>query len=304
MSVRYHISPKTGNPNICRAKTAESCPISKNDDGVVEHFETKEEARDAYERHMEEKAKTEAAAEKLRKEKIREERKKAAEKNWPSPTDEAVEAYRDQGFVVEPHYKSLTNITRKQADGYSATIQSMAGSVQAIYGTDDGMFEHYMRFGDLEGNDKIVFQDYATKLEEDEAKKHLEQLENALKNSNKFVKDINQTASNAQMLYGHPEKRLEGRSYYPEASPVDDTLNDDVRVLEVQTERDWFPDQVRHTYHGEHFNLYVEEDDNGDFNVEVNMTSMSKTDDVNEFKNRIYELRNIMATVYDLKKNG
>lgn len=303
MSVRYHISPKTGNPNICRAKTVESCPISQSDEGVVEHFDNKEAARDAYEQHMEEKAKTEAAAEKLRKEKIREERKKAAEKNWPSPTDEAVEAYRDQGFVVDPTYKSLMNITRKQSNGYSATVQFMAGSVQASYGTDDHMFEQYMRFGDLEGSDKIVFQDYATRLEEDGAKKHLEQLENALKNSNKFVKDINQTASNAQMLYGHPEKRLEGRSYYPEASPVDDTLNDDVKVLEVRTERDWWPDQVRHTYHGEHFNLYVEEEDNGDFNVEVNMTSMSKTDDVDKFKNRIYELRNILATVDDLK-NG
>ena len=302
MSVRYHISPKTGNPNICRAKTPESCPVSQNTEGVVEHFESKADARKAFEKHMEEKSRAEAEAEKIRREKIREERKKAAEKNWPSPTDKAVEAYRNQGFVVDPTYKSLMNITRKQSDGYSATVQFMAGSAQASYGTDDHMFEQYMRFGDLEGSDKIVFQDYATRLEEDEAKKHLEKLENALKNSNKFVKDINQTASNAQMLYGHPEKRLEGRSYYTEAAPVDDTLNDDVKVLEVRTERDWFPDQVRHTYHGEHFNLYVEEEDNGDFNVEVNMRSMSKTDDVNDFKNRIYELRNILATVDELKK--
>lgn len=302
MSVRYHISPKTGNPNICRAKTPESCPVSQNTEGVVEHFESKADARKAFEKHMEEKSRADAEAEKIRREEIREKRKKAAEKNWPSPTENAVKAYEAQGFVVDPTYKSLMNITRKQSDGYSATIQVMAGETQAIYGTDDHMFEQYMRFGDLEGSDKIVFQDYATQLEEDEAKNHLEQLENALKNSSKFVKDINQTASNAQMLYGHPEKRLEGRSYYIEAAPVDDTLNDDVKVLEVQTERDWFPDQVRHTYRGEHFNLYVEEQEDGKFDVEVNMRSMSKTDDVNDFKNRIYELRNILATVDELKK--
>lgn len=303
MPNRYHISPKTGNPNICRAKTPESCPVSQNSEGVVEHFDNKEDARKAFEKHMEEKSRAQAEAEKIRREKIREERRIAAEKNWGSPTEDAVKAYEAQGFVIEPAYKSLSNITRKQSDGYSATVQSMAGSVQAIYGTDDGMFEHYMRFGDLEGSDKIIFQDYATKLEEDEAKKHLEKLENALKNSNKFVKDINQTASNAQMLYGHPEKRLEGRSYYPEASPVDNSLSDDIKVLDVQTERDWFPDQVRHTYHGEHFNLYVTEEEDGKFDVEVNMTSLSKTDDVNDFKNRIYELRNILATVDDLKKH-
>lgn len=43
----YHISPATGNPNICRAKDG-NCPYG----GASDHFETKDEARQAYEQKM------------------------------------------------------------------------------------------------------------------------------------------------------------------------------------------------------------------------------------------------------------
>lgn len=45
MSVKYHISPTTGNPNICRAHKR-PCPVG----GEGDHFASKEEARKAFEK--------------------------------------------------------------------------------------------------------------------------------------------------------------------------------------------------------------------------------------------------------------
>lgn len=50
-AVKYHISPTTGNPNRCYA-TKKPCPLG----GESDHFETKQDARDAYEERMKESA--------------------------------------------------------------------------------------------------------------------------------------------------------------------------------------------------------------------------------------------------------
>lgn len=50
MSSRYHINPKTGNANICRAKFG-NCPYERED--FAEHYGTKEDAQKAYEKQME-----------------------------------------------------------------------------------------------------------------------------------------------------------------------------------------------------------------------------------------------------------
>ena len=48
---RYHINPETGRPNICSAKTPERCIYAK-DGEIPEHYDTKEEAREAYAKSM------------------------------------------------------------------------------------------------------------------------------------------------------------------------------------------------------------------------------------------------------------
>lgn len=45
----YHVNPNTGNPNICRAEKG-GCPFG----GTNEHYDTKAEAREAYEKQMDE----------------------------------------------------------------------------------------------------------------------------------------------------------------------------------------------------------------------------------------------------------
>lgn len=48
-SVRYHINPKTGNANLCRADYG-NCPYEKNN--FEEHYATKQDAQKAYETRM------------------------------------------------------------------------------------------------------------------------------------------------------------------------------------------------------------------------------------------------------------
>lgn len=46
MSVKYHVNPKTGRPNLCRAKTPESCDYyDGNTNTEAPHFDSKEQAR-------------------------------------------------------------------------------------------------------------------------------------------------------------------------------------------------------------------------------------------------------------------
>lgn len=42
----YHINPKTGNANICRAQLGK-CPYEKD---LADHYDTKDEAQQAYEK--------------------------------------------------------------------------------------------------------------------------------------------------------------------------------------------------------------------------------------------------------------
>lgn len=50
--MKYHISPKTGNPNQCKASTG-ACPFGNPEDPSVNHYDSKEEAREAFEKQME-----------------------------------------------------------------------------------------------------------------------------------------------------------------------------------------------------------------------------------------------------------
>lgn len=48
---RYHISPETGRPSICRAKTPGACQFTENGQ-VPEHYDTRKEAQEDYEEKM------------------------------------------------------------------------------------------------------------------------------------------------------------------------------------------------------------------------------------------------------------
>ena len=48
--MRYHVNPDTGRAGQCSAKTPEACKYSVESGTVVEHYDSKEEARAAYEK--------------------------------------------------------------------------------------------------------------------------------------------------------------------------------------------------------------------------------------------------------------
>lgn len=53
MSIKYHVNPETGRPNICRAKTPESCLYYDSKTSTeAPHFDTKEAARTHAEKEL------------------------------------------------------------------------------------------------------------------------------------------------------------------------------------------------------------------------------------------------------------
>lgn len=130
----------------------------------------------------------------------------------------------------------------------------------------------------------------------------MNKLETVLKDSNNFVKEINQTVSNAQMLYGRPKTTDSKNIHYETVEQVDDQLKNNVEILDIKEDKYPMRGGRSFTYNGKDFNLYVSKDSNGDVSTEVNMSSMPRSTDVNDYKERIYELRNVLATADDLKK--
>ena len=297
MPNRYHISPKTGNPNICRAKTVENCPFGNDS----EHYDSKQDARDAYERTMEELSKKQVLREREEREKARQQRMADAEKNWPTPSSERTKQYTSNGYEVETQHKALYLTDYPINPSHHISITIMAGTTDALYMENGHALNSPMTFRSPASNEvKIGFNDYATRMTEDEAKEHLEELKTTLNASNGFISKINETIKNAEELYGYPKKRTHD-NHYKKVQSVDDTLHNNTVVLPVKEDELSWNDERSFTYIGDSFNLYFTKHKNGDFSTEINMSSMSRSTDVNDFKNRIYELRNVLATVDDLK---
>lgn len=92
MSVKYHISPETGRPNICRA-TVKPCPLG----GEGDHYPSKEEAREAYEK----KKQAEVVAPLVRKKQVFEpSQQETLHRTW-GPAWEAVEKAREELHLQE-----------------------------------------------------------------------------------------------------------------------------------------------------------------------------------------------------------
>lgn len=47
--MKYHVNPSTGRVGQCRAKSPETCEFSKSAGVVIQHYDTSDEAKKAYE---------------------------------------------------------------------------------------------------------------------------------------------------------------------------------------------------------------------------------------------------------------
>jgi hypothetical protein len=102
---RYHLNPKTGNPNKCSAK-AGNCPFKTEDGAEATHYNSVEEARDGYEAQMDDEAAKIIAA-----------KEAEAEKNWPSPSADTVAEIEDFGYTTNVKGKTLSTHSVTGAGG-------------------------------------------------------------------------------------------------------------------------------------------------------------------------------------------
>lgn len=293
--VKYHISPETGNPNICRAKTADSCKFSENGTVEVEHYESKAEARAGYEAKMEAEAKAEREAKAAK-------RKEEAEKNWPIPNSDKISEYEAKGYNVDASYKELYKSDVK--DNVRTTITVMNGRVSATYQNNFESIGTPLAFrSDSFAEPALEFTDYGTNLSEDSAKKHLADMEELMNDSAKFAEEINKTVDDAEKLYGRPKKYTGQQEHYAKVGKFDNSLEDRTKILESEEDGFDFSSKKSYVHRGKEFTLYVRRNREDDkITAEVNMTSMGSRSDVEAYKERIYELRNVLATAEELKK--
>lgn len=120
---RYHISPETGRPNLCRA-SIQQCPINKGED---EHYDTKEEARAAAKNKLEKQYNNSV---------VSSARKKESTMSTKSPLEEKIYSMSVNNvddFLAEKHYelykhrskiRDMTNLIRKM-DNRSSRFKYM-----------------------------------------------------------------------------------------------------------------------------------------------------------------------------------
>jgi len=195
---RYHINPKTGNPNKCSAKEG-NCPFKGEDGAEAQHYESRDAAGAGYEAEME--AKAEAA---------RVAKAEEAERNWPSPSAQDVAAVKALGYAVDITRKSVA--IRGDDDGRRWDISVRQGEVYASRSFKDSFGSSLA----VESNRpfeegatierRIEFSDFGTSLSVEEAQKHIRDMEDTIATAPAFVAKVNEVIEVAKNLYGEPKK--------------------------------------------------------------------------------------------------
>jgi hypothetical protein len=197
---RYHINPKSGNPNKCSAK-AGNCPFKSEDGTEASHYDSPEAARTGYERDMESKAEI-----------ARLEKAVEAERNWPSPPKSAIQAAEAKGYLVNTKSKGLA--LRAEINGRPYEVTVAGGDVTATQRLSPSSFSAalYVRtnrpFEEGAATTRSVeFSDYGTNLSVEAAEEHIRDMEDIVKTSPEFLDKVNETIAEAEKLYGEPKKQ-------------------------------------------------------------------------------------------------
>lgn len=196
---RYHINPKTGNPNKCSAKEG-NCPFKSEAGTEATHYESPDAARAGYEQEMEAKA---VAA--------KEAKAAADELNWPTPKADAIAEAEALGYTVEPKSKLLG--IRGETDGHRWEITVRKGDVYANQSFKNS-FGTSLRINSrwpIEENGTVTrdieFSDFGRQFTVAEAEEHFKDMESIVKNSPGFVNKVNDAIDAAEKLYGEPNKK-------------------------------------------------------------------------------------------------
>lgn len=289
---RYHINPKTGNPNKCSAK-AGNCPFKGSDGAEAIHYGSADEARVGYEKEMEQQA------EEARLRKAEEE-----ERNWPTPDASAVAKAEAKGYAVDLKRKAIS--LRGQVNGEELYIKINAGDVYAsqYMGRTLGAgvtVNTKWSFGDKLGHERIVeFSDYGTSLSVDEAEAHVKDMESILKNSPDFLRKVNTAIEDAEELYGSP-KDNNGEDLYSKVdvhAPLGKTRDGKALNFTVDGEEGYY---TTRTEQATRWNDRASSDPNvytgirGERKVSISLSSGSRLTPEG-YQNRIAELKDAIVT--------
>ena len=325
---KYHINPETGNPNICRAKTPERC-IYSTEDTVAEHFDSKDEARSAYEKQMEQEEEKKRQDE-VRKRNDLEERR---EKSWPTPSEDSIREMESKGYNVNPATKGL-HFSEINDDGTRVEMYYMAGSsslsaqfysgkssTSSVWVSDNYEDISISSDGKISEGDKpysIKFNDYGAGLSIDEAEKHLKDLNTVNRRLPDFERKISQMIEDSEKLYGSPSEDYPNRSsqkLYKKYNPIENYESQDVSVGGRETDgvisRGDFGDKVTYPPRRDGSKRSFEVHSVRGFgvskdSVQVNMTSVGTAEEdstYESYRRRANELADAIADARKMEKD-
>ena len=194
---RYHMNPATGNPNKCSAKEG-NCPFKSDDGAEATHYDNPTAAREGYEQEQRD---AREKAKKLREEEY--------ERNWPTPSADRVAEFEKKGYYVDAKSKSI--MRRGGKDGRNWEIAVRAGTVNATISMRDSFgsalsIRTQLPHQGETAKQQVEFGDFGTTLSVKDAKAHVKDMEDVLRQAPKFVEQTNTMLKDAKELYGEPEK--------------------------------------------------------------------------------------------------
>lgn len=295
---RYHINPKTGNPNKCSAKLG-NCPFKSTDGAEAIHYETQDAAREGYEKIMEAQAEADRLA-----------REAADELNWPAPSAEAVAEAEAAGYTVDVKGKSLG--IRVQGKDYSYEISIRKGDVYANRSLKSSFSTVYRVRNDwpLSENGRMLraieFSDYGTQLSVEEAEEHIAEMEEALKAAPAFVSKINDTIGAAEKLFGEPKRELFKGLYAPVDALPTIAPERTTAVMDFEAEGDLFYKRMV-THQSRSLRDHRDSDPSAYVGIKgeaVTSISLSSRSELTQedYQERIATLKDSVATIHAMKE--
>lgn len=320
---RYHINPETGNPNICRAKTPESCRYS-TEDTVAEHFDSKDEARAAYEKQMEQEEEKRLQNKKREIEEMETRRERA----WPTPSEGKIKEMESKGYNVDPatkelHFSEIHNDGTRvemyymaRSSSLSAQIYSGRSSTSSVWVSDNYENISVSSDGKISEGDKsynIKFNDYGAGLSVDEAEKHLKDLNTINRRLPDFEKKISQMIEDSEKLYGSPSADYPNGSkmkLYKKYNPIEDYRSQDVsidgRKTSGEISKGDFSDRITYPDNGSRRRSFEVHSVRGfgitEDSVQVNMTSVGTAEEDGTYDSYRRRMEELADAIVDAKK--
>lgn len=296
--VRYHLSRETGKPNQCKAKEG-NCPF-KTEEGVERpHYATKEDARAGYE--VEQRAEQEL---------IRQKRDAAAEKRWPTPSDEKIEAFENANpnYSVYGKKKTLESETEDAGLSTRATVRSGQLNASVRFRNHFGAGLSINQVPDFTGKSNatkfdVAFNDFGTNLSIQDAEAHVKEMEQLIAKAPTAIDEANEAVEKAEKLFGRPSDETHPMyskvdQFAPAAPPKPPTIQK--YIVNEGTYPTYHFDEAGLNNSRIHPQAYLGH--KGSLDVSISMPSRSDMS-FEDYQERAQNLRNAIATAKQVEND-